>query len=979
MNSFLLTVKILKILSNLDFFNVLPQIYVTFHSVNLFMSDSFTNTKYCCIITTTDQGQNKKILVEQYLQKTSDQFISAISQTNFFLGLPGLDLLVYRDANVSIRLPQKILPFATCPNVMFPMNSTNPNLWQRNGFFSIVPKESQIAKTLSLFFVHQYKLLPSISIEIPWTSINENDTLEDVFSRITVKISDCVKAATEILFCKPEILIFTVSSPSGENRYKCTDSVLPLIHELFDENGIYLNNTRLTYSFLPVGSYPTNDSLFQTMIDNVFQAKTFWSFYDIMINTLLNYISNTEKDKISAPLMSSAVYYAMTNFYYPLITFLTKNIKLVYSDWSSFCSNIVKDFDYSNEHPNFLVALFNLEYPQFIEDLVAMVIQYSKFSHQKHLQSKSIFGPVIFASKNISGRFSLLLTKGFVYLVNFEPFLSKQYEFLPDRYDFNVKDVSILPVLSASSVGSTKFIPKDRYGIFQTDKPYAIEFDNIEFLRKFWISFLLVHSNIRQNIFETPLADGKVHVECSFPMNNEIFADVKMLNYQWQIRVPFSQIFLAVSRLQPPESQKVVSPFAFLPSIEMCKTPFKFGVDPSNFPQIPKKDSLIDWQIVRSILQDSFSSSNEAISCELLNSFRISDFAYSFTLSSPSMLSLQISMYKNAIKAIQIGQVPLLHYSCLYAQNPVMIKQLLDVFDPDMLDITSNTPIFYALKNSSIVPTKLLIAHHCNLNFVNAFEETPLILCFKTGQYERAEFLLQKGACVNKALDSQSSSAILYAINKKDLKAFKLLASFADTSINAPTSDGKFLTHFAIDCNFTHYLRYVKNLDVNLFSDKYPHPLLYLLSKPFNAQQLDDLFSLPGLKFNFTNENGCTPLLVAAKMEDRRFFSRIVLDERCDVNYVDKDGMTALAYMAKTGRVDDIKALLQAGALIDMPNYHGETPLYLALKQKQNAAVDILIKNGAQLELWYTDTGNLPAHFSQLMPMAVVKLPKLQP
>ena len=948
------------------------------------MTESGQKLKISSTITTSDRSQHKKILVEPYLSKTSAEFVEQITHTNFFIGLEGLDLLIYVDNKISIRVPKTDYPFQMFPNVCVPIHlQVDSHDWQSTGFFSIVPNESPSAQNISLYFKHQYKLLPDITVQFPYLSYNNNDTISTIIGNISDSFYNITNDVIEYMSCNPDLILFTVSTPSGSKHFKAHDQIKPLVELLFDENSSYKANSKLYYSFLPKPSFPKDNPFYQTMIDNAFQAQTFSCFFDNIITTLLDYIEKNGTNDESVSIMSSAVYYAITNFLSPFICFLTNQKNPEFDSWKSFCSCFI-DRDFLTEKtPNVIITSFILQWPEFISVLIKMTIQFSNFYKKKKPQSNSILGPIIFASKNISGRFSLLLTQGFIYLVNFEPSLTDQYQFLPQSYNFNVKDVSIIPVLSAYPVGAMKLIPFGLSGIFYTDQPFAVNFDDADFLKTFFISFLLSHSGVRRENWTTPLAFNQVIAHLSYPQNQEVFADIQMLEYNYQVRLPFSNIYETLTKLQKP-SNSDQNTYAFLPSIEMCSTPFKFGdeeiLNQINSSSTKKRNKpLMEWQVIRSILNDVFSSPSEDLALVMLHPFRISDFAYSFTLSSPSLLCLQIQMFKDIIYSVRISTVPLLHYACLYSHNPTMIQKLLEIFSSDFPDDENNTPIFYALKNSSITPIKLLITYHCNLNALNARYETPLIFCFKTGQYDKAEFLLQHGAKINKSIDVRSSSAIIYAINTKNVKAFKLLCSFSDETINAPTPEGKFITHYAIDNNFTHYLKLVNKLKVNLFSDKFPHPLHYILNRPFNQEIINDLLCVPSLKLNYANDKGETPLLRAVKMEDKRFFSRLVIDKRCDVNYVDSEGMCALSYLAQDGRIDDIKTLLQAGALIDMPNSHGETPLYIALKNKQKDVVDLLIKEGAQLALWYSDEGELPLMFNEVQGLSNLDFPKLQP
>ena len=64
----------------------------------------------------------------------------------------------------------------------------------------------------------------------------------------------------------------------------------------------------------------------------------------------------------------------------------------------------------------------------------------------------------------------------------------------------------------------------------------------------------------------------------------------------------------------------------------------------------------------------------------------------------------------------------------------------------------------------------------------------------------------------------------------------------------------------------------------------------------------------------------------------------------------DRVGRSALHYAAVQGRADDIQALIDSGADIDLPDEDGRTPLHFAAQQYQVRSAELLCRAGADVQ-----------------------------
>jgi ankyrin repeat protein len=64
----------------------------------------------------------------------------------------------------------------------------------------------------------------------------------------------------------------------------------------------------------------------------------------------------------------------------------------------------------------------------------------------------------------------------------------------------------------------------------------------------------------------------------------------------------------------------------------------------------------------------------------------------------------------------------------------------------------------------------------------------------------------------------------------------------------------------------------------------------------------------------------------------------------------DRLGRSQLHYAALEGRTDDIQALIDSGADINLPDKDGRTPLHFAAQQYQVRSAELLCKAGADIQ-----------------------------
>lgn len=104
-----------------------------------------------------------------------------------------------------------------------------------------------------------------------------------------------------------------------------------------------------------------------------------------------------------------------------------------------------------------------------------------------------------------------------------------------------------------------------------------------------------------------------------------------------------------------------------------------------------------------------------------------------------------------------------------------------------------------------------------------------------------------------------------------------------------------------------------------------------------------------GAKVSLANNYGATPMSLAAEVGNADIIG-VLLEAGADVESPNADGMTALLAVARTGNVKAAQLLLGAGAKVDArESFGGQTPLMWATARRHPEMMQLLIARGADV------------------------------
>ncbi|OGF64548.1 MAG: hypothetical protein A2Y62_06930 [Candidatus Fischerbacteria bacterium RBG_13_37_8] len=219
-----------------------------------------------------------------------------------------------------------------------------------------------------------------------------------------------------------------------------------------------------------------------------------------------------------------------------------------------------------------------------------------------------------------------------------------------------------------------------------------------------------------------------------------------------------------------------------------------------------------------------------------------------------------------------------------------------------------------AIKRGSVADLKKLAAEGVEMNVADEQGVTYLILAVRMGNKEIVKVLVDAGADVN-AKDMLGYTALGWAVDNNVLDIVKILIG-AGASAQGKGGNSQQSAILSAACNGR----------VSLFRD--------LLNTGVDLSKAGDA-------------RGFTPIVCAARNGNLEIVNMII-EKKAEIDIRNMDGRAALAESSKP---EITRALLKAGANIELKDYTGATPLLYAAWKRSDEVLKELIDAGAEVNV----------------------------
>ncbi|KAF5281783.1 hypothetical protein FQR65_LT14530 [Abscondita terminalis] len=305
--------------------------------------------------------------------------------------------------------------------------------------------------------------------------------------------------------------------------------------------------------------------------------------------------------------------------------------------------------------------------------------------------------------------------------------------------------------------------------------------------------------------------------------------------------------------------------------------------------------------------------------------------------------------------------VSVLMHAIINDQSNVAILLIRRGADVNAVDNVGSSALHHAALSWKHHVIRELVSHGAQIDKLNDDGDTPLLIALKNSHVTCVKTLLSLGADASICDKNGSTCLHLSLVQHLDI----LHQFLAVIDVNCVDSEGNTPLLISLRHSSSIVTRFLLDFGADIFAtNKSGLSSLHYAAKTCSEVFLTE-FIARGADVNQKTKSGDTPLLIHLMENSRRSVVKILIDTGADVNAVCVATGNSCLHYAVDNRDDDVIGdLVRAGAVVNMQNRNGETPLHSAIRFGSISLVRLLLGSGADPNIADRINGSTCLHWA---------------